>query len=518
MKKIASVAQMRECDRVTIEDLGVPGILLMETAARAVTAKAVELLDDDPAGKRVLVFAGKGNNGGDGFASARHLHSLGARVTVIQVGEVDSLKGDARFNADLYSKADGVIREVTDSMKSLDGIIPPAGKIDLIIDALLGTGFKGVAKGLYKVAINLINSIDAPVVAVDIPSGVVGDTGVVSGSAVRADETVTFGLCKAGLMFPAGREYAGRVSVADIGIPKSVVDAQNIGLFVVGEDDVRPLVPRRNPAAHKGDIGHVYILAGSPGLTGAAALAAEASMRCGTGLTVVGVPVSLNVILETKLTEAMTQPLPENQDGFLTNLAFNDILPRLSWADAVAVGPGLGRHAETAELFGRIIEAVTKPLIIDADGLNILADHPELLDALPENTVLTPHPGEFARLIRSTAADILSDRVRITRRWADKWGVTLMLKGAPSITAVPGGDVFINSTGNAGMASGGSGDVLTGIIASLAAQDMGAGEAAWVGAYLHGAAGDIAADEIGQHGMVAGDIIDCLPEVIKELE
>jgi len=511
---VATTTQMREYDRVTIEEIGLPGLVLMENASRAVADYAARMLEEGGSrGGQVWIFCGSGNNGGDGLAVARHLRNVGYEIALFLLGSADDLKGDARFNYNLYRRIGGRVKEV----KSRRDLRLVTVGVDLVIDALLGTGFKGDITGLYADTIRIIRDLKAPVLSVDIPSGVDGDTGAARDTAVAADATVTFGLLKPGLFLPPGREHAGKVSVVDIGIPPQVLPRRRIRLFIVDESDIRRWMPRRHPAAHKGETGHVYMLAGSPGLTGAATLCAEAAMRCGAGLAVVGVPASLNPVLEIKLTEAMTQPLPENSRGALTAEAFEHILPRLLWADTMVLGPGLGLDPDTATLFDRMFDVIDKPLVIDADGLNLLAEHRGLLRKLPKETVLTPHPGEFARLVRLPVAAVLSDRVEVVRRWAKHWRATILLKGSPSLTALTNGVVFINPTGNAGMATGGSGDVLTGIIASLSAQGLPIHQAAWVGAYIHGMAGDRAADDRGQHGMVAGDITAALPETLKAL-
>ncbi len=512
MIPVADIAQMRECDRITIEELGIPGLVLMENASRAVAFEALERLGEEPSGKIAWVFCGKGNNGGDGFAVARHLKNAGVVVHVVLMGRADGLKGDARFNCELFRRLGGGIIE----SKGDEPPVPPGGKPDLVIDALLGTGFTGVVQGGYASAVELINRTGAPVIAVDIPSGVEGDTGAVNGPAVQADVTVTFGLLKRGLLLPPGREAAGEVIVADIGIPPAVVNRQDIRLNLVGEPDVRRAMPRRLPTAHKGDAGHVYIIAGSTGLTGAAAMAAKAAMRTGTGLVVVGVPRSLNPILEVKLDEAMTQPLAETAAGALSVEAFDEISPRLEWAQVVVIGPGLGRDPATSELIAKLLPVIDRPLVIDADGLNHLAEHPELLQALPEATILTPHPGEFARLTGLTTKRIRSDPVGAARQWALEWGATVVLKGSPTVTATADERVYINPTGNSGMATGGTGDVLTGVVAGLVAQGVDPRDAAWLGAYIHGAAGDRARETKGTYGLVAGDLVDYLPETMAD--
>ncbi|MBM3326375.1 MAG: NAD(P)H-hydrate dehydratase [Calditrichaeota bacterium] len=513
MKAAALPAQMRECDRIAIEELGIPGIVLMESAARGAAKRARALLGGEVRSKSVAVVCGKGNNGGDGFAAARYLLGWGAEVKLFLLGRLDELHSDAKVNADIYRRLGGSICECpeTRDLKHLKRT-----NCDLILDAILGTGASGELKGLFTEAIRILNASAVPILAIDIPSGVDGATGATRSIAVQANETVTFGLLKTGLLFPPGREHCGAVSVVDIGIPPAVVDRVGVDQYIIEPADVRAALPKRSPAAHKGDAGYVYILAGSPGLTGAAALAAESAMRCGAGLVIVGTPAGLNPILEAKLTEAMTEPLPETADGCLSPQAWTQIEKRLDWADAIAVGPGLGRDPQTAQLILRLLKNVQKPLIIDADGLYHLGADKEKFN-LPSNCVLTPHPGELSRLIGLSIPEIAADRMGIARKTAAEWRVVLHLKGAPSLTAAPDGRVIINSTGNAGMATGGSGDVLTGVIAALMAMGLNSFDAAWCGAYLHSRAGDLAAVKKGQFGMLAGDIINCLPETLIEL-
>jgi len=506
LKNVATPAQMRECDRLTIEEIGIPGLVLMETAARAVVLEVERRLGNDVSEKRITIFCGKGNNGGDGLACARHLLNHGAEVFTILTTPIESLSGDARTNADLLLKVGGEILVID----SVDQIPSEALITDLVIDALLGTGFIGELTGLYCDLIDLIGRMEALVVAVDVPSGVSGLTGLVGGKAVEADSTVTFGLLKPGLVLPPGRDLAGQVTVADIGIPRSVIAAQSIATFVVEAADVRAQLPKRSRDAHKGDAGFVYLLAGSPGLTGAATLAAEAAVRTGAGLVVVGVPRSLNPILEVKLTEAMTEPLPETPLGSLSYHATEQVKSRFDWADAIAVGPGLGKDPDTGALLDRTLPGVRKPMVIDADGLNFLASRPELLKQLPRQTILTPHPGEFSRLCGHSIAEITANRIEITRQYAIQHGIVVHLKGAPSITATPEGEVYINPTGNPGMATGGSGDVLTGIIVALLAAGIPPASAAWMGSYIHGLAGDLGAERVGTLSLTAGDIIQHL--------
>jgi len=510
MKPVASNDQMREADRLTIEEIGIPGMVLMETASRAVALKARGMLGGNCRSKRVICICGKGNNGGDGLAVSRHLTGWGIEVVTYLLCPAESLRGDAAHNYEILHRVGGridIVATVEDARRLLLDC-------DLIIDAILGTGFVPPANELYSAIIQRMNQSGKPILSVDIPSGVAGEDGWVEGEAVHATATVTFAMLKPGLLLSPGRDYVGELSVADIGIPPMIVNRQSINCHLVEASDVHKALPLLKSNAHKGDAGIVYLLAGSPGLTGAATMAAESAMRTGAGLVTVGVPRSLNSILEMKLTEPMTEPLDETESGGLSIRAWNTILARLPGSDAVAFGPGVGRHPETGELLAKLLIECLKPMVIDADGLYLLAGKPELFQHLSGKTVLTPHTGEFARLTGLPLEDIRKNPVDRAREFAVKWGTVLHLKGAPSITASPSGDVFFNSTGNNGMATGGSGDVLTGVIVSLLAAGLDPATAAWAGSYVHGVAGDLARAAKGVRGMTALDIIHHLPSAL----
>lgn len=513
MKAIATAAQMRECDRVTIEEFGLPGLVLMESASRAVANAAMELLEET-GGRQVTILCGKGNNGGDGIAVGRHLLNNDYEPSVFLIGKQSELKGDAASQARFFEQCGGELIELAedDELEFDDS--------NLIIDALLGTGFKGEVTGLMWNVIETVNDSGIPVISIDIPSGISTDSGDVSGAAIEADLTVTFGMLKPGLIFSPGREHAGKVIVADIGIPASVVEEQGIELYQVEPTDLPPYLPKLAPDAHKGTAGRVYILGGSPGLTGAACLTAEAAAHSGAGLVVVGTPAGCNSILEAKLTEPMTQPLPETTSGCLAVSGWEAIRAKIEWADAVAIGPGLGRDPETAELIHQVIAECgqKKPLMIDADGLYHLGNNKAWLKELGWNIALTPHPGELAHLLGVSTEEVIHDRIGIARKCAAEWQVVVHLKGAPSLTALPDGGCLINSTGNPGIATGGSGDVLTGIITALAGGGLEVAEAAWVGACLHGLSGDEAAEDIGERSLVASDLIRYLPDALAGLE
>ena len=513
MIPVANTKQMRECDRVTIEEHGLSGVILMENASRAVVESAIDMLQNGVILARVIVICGKGNNGGDGFVVARYLYNAGAEISVYLLGETLKLTGDAKLNCQLFQRLGGIVSDV-----KLETDLPPADQFcELVVDGLLGTGFQGEPRGLYTAAIARIKEIKAPVIAIDIPSGVDANTGQTAGVSVKADRTVTFGLLKRGLMFSPGRELAGDVVVADIGIPPQVVIDRKINCHLTEAEDVRRVIPQRHPAMHKGDVGHVYLIAASPGMTGAATLSAQAVMRVGPGLTIVGVPASLNGIMELKLTEPMTQGLPETSDGFLGIDALPLIMKQIEWADVFAFGPGLGRHPETAQILTSILKKIAIPMVIDADGLFMLSKERKLLNNLPTGCILTPHAGEFIRLADIKLSDLNEDRARIAAEFAVIWKTIVVLKGAPTVTAAPDGSTYLNSTGNPGMATGGSGDVLTGIIAGLIAQGSDPLTAAWSGSYIMGKAGDRAAMDKGQHGLIAGDIVDNIAYAMREI-
>jgi len=541
MLPIFTAEEMAELDRIVIEDLGIPGMVLMETAARGVFRTAVEMLSQNygPSvplpmsltehdhdehhhennlpprfvvpGRFIKVYCGKGNNGGDGLAVARMLDSLDADVQVILMCNGDDLTGDAKTNYDLAMKLQIPIIE-NPAVDDLD--VEP--ECDLVIDALLGTGIKGAAKGIIAEAIEAINEADCPVLSIDIPSGVEGSTGDAPGQAVMAHETATMAALKRGLCFSPGRELAGEVSVVDIGSPSSIIEGFDPYLWRVEPDDIYERLPGRPMDTHKGECGRVFIVAGSPGLTGAACMSAEAAVKSGAGLVVLGIPKSLNAIVEVKLTEAMSLPLPENNSGGFSADADKDIREKLQWATGCAVGPGIGRAPETLKYIRKLIAGLDKPVVIDADGLFALAESPDSLNNLPEKSILTPHIGEFANLLNIDIEEVKRSKVEIAREKAQEWNTVIVLKGSPTIVAAPDGNLYMNTTGNPGMATGGVGDVLTGVLTALLAMGLEPVDAAIAGTFIHGLAGDMAAAEKGIFGMTATDLMHKLPEAFRE--
>ena len=508
MRRIVTTEEMRKIDRRTIEDVGVPGLLLMENAGLGVVRVIEEVLSETN-GRRVTVVCGKGNNGGDGMVIARHLFNRGISVRIILIGKKEQLQGDALINMRIVDSFGLEIDEVNDKK-----ILRRVDEGDLIVDALLGTGITGEVQGFYADVIEWMNRSSVPVVSVDVPSGLHADDGTFEGACVRAYRTVTMAEIKRGLVLPPGRELAGELTVADIGAPAFVSESVGVRTFIIEEEDVRERLPERPVSAHKGAFGKILIIAGSTGMTGAAVLASMAALRVGGGLTILGIPESLNPILEEKLTEVMTKPLPETNQGTLSENAESEIDELLEWADVLAVGPGVTTVPKTAELVRKIVMKSKKPMVIDADGLNAFSGMAELLGKKEGPTVMTPHYGELSRIINLSIEEIAVNRIEVARECAGRFGAVVVLKGAPTVIANPEGEVFVNSTGNSGMATPGSGDVLTGMIVGLLGQGCAPLDASLCGVFLHGLSGDISAELQGQRSLIAGDLVDYISEAL----
>ncbi len=514
--KVLSGTQMAELDRHAIEKLGIPSLVLMELAGRAVLA---ELCARFPkiAHKKIVIVIGKGNNGGDGLVVARGLLDLGASVDVHALGSLKEFSPETRKQADILHKLGLVVKHCT-KPRDVPKLARALADADIVIDGLFGTGFRGTAHDLAAKAIELINLSAAFVCAIDIPSGVEADTGQVLGPAVCADLTVTFELPKLGLVLYPGRQYAGELVVKPLGYPRMLIDQYASMMTLVDAGWVRERLPQREPYSHKGDYGKVLVIAGSRGYTGAAALCAEAALRAGAGLVYLAVPESLLPAMEAKLTEVIKLGLPE-VDGAVASAALARIVEFSHDTDVLVVGPGLGRHPHTVKTVRQLVATSDKPLVLDADGLNALGtDAEKILGQRTAPTVLTPHPGELARLIPKSIDEIERDRVGIARQTAKQLHSVLVLKGVPTVTATPDGEIFINSTGNSGLASGGTGDVLTGCLGGLLAQGLDSITASVCAVYLHGRAADVLKPTLGERGMIAGDVLKALPGVLKEFE
>jgi NAD(P)H-hydrate epimerase len=516
MMLVATAQEMANLDRETIERIGIPGIVLMENAARGAASFFLEVLPD-LLERRITVVAGSGNNAGDGFVLARLFWNKGADVRVVCLRSPMQLKGDALTNFRILEKLEVPI-EVWDEGNPFEEQADSILESDAIIDAILGTGLKSEVKGLYRQIIDCINNSDIPVLAVDVPSGLDAGTGKPLGSAIRAMATATFGLVKIGHLVSPGEEYTGRLCVVDIGIPRSVVEAAGIKRYWLDHDHVSEWLTPRDANTHKGHAGHVAVLSGSPGKTGAATLICQGAARVGAGLVTLMIPSSLNPILEVKLTEAMTYPIVETAEHTPAEAAFDQIMEFLKGKNVLAVGPGLSLHAETQRLIRRLVIEAPCPVVLDADALTALSDQPELLTQAHNPPVLTPHPGEMARLIHGSTKTVQDNRLEVAAEFSQKHGVILVLKGSGTVIAAPDGRLAINSSGNPAMASGGMGDTLTGMIAGFIGQGFEPFHAACLGVYIHGAAADQCIGGIASRGLIASDILEEIPAVIGRLE
>jgi NAD(P)H-hydrate epimerase len=512
---LVTANEMQKIDRSTIESFGLPGRILMENAGRGATQFFLEQFKDAK-NKKVGVIAGRGNNGGDGFVIARYLAQKGIRVTVYLLSEHQKVSGDAAANLQLLSPLKVPVIEMPDATSFSAHEIAMRHE-EIWIDAILGTGLRSDVKGFFKDVINFINHSNKPVFAVDIPSGLNSDTGQPCGACVWADATATFAFAKTGHFLFPGADYTGNLKIIDIGVPPHIANDVSPLQYLLTADLIRTVFSPRPSNAHKGHTGHLLVIAGSTGKTGAAVMTATSAMRSGAGLVTLGIPASLNPVLEVQVIETMTEPLPETVNGILDETSVNRIMDLLSDKKCLAIGPGIGTATGTQKLFKHLLQENTKPVVIDADGLNILAGHIEILKDLDTPVVLTPHPGEMARLIGTTSADVQKNRIKCARDFSTKFNVHVVLKGARTVVAHPDGRVFINPTGNPGMASGGMGDVLTGIIAGFIAQGHSPELAAHAGVYLHGAAADSLVKNKGPFGYLATDVMNTLPEVIKTL-
>ena len=523
--------EMRRLDRATIEGGFVPGAELMERAGAGVVG-AMEKRYGSPLGLRVLVLAGPGNNGGDGFVAARELRAHGAGVTVGVLGPLERVRGDARAHLERMQAA-GLGAMALEDEADLARLVAGHDQWDFALDAVLGTGARGEPEGLAAAAVQALRELDergTRVVAVDLPTGVNADTGAIARRTVRADLTVTFGAPKRGHFLYPGRAFAGALEIVDIGLVSGDADPAGFPFTLATEEEIALLLPQRDPRAHKGSVGRVLIAGGSPGLTGAVTLAARAATRSGAGYVQCAVPAGLNDIFEVKLTEEMTLPMPQGAGRTLAAAAAEVILKHAAGVDALVVGSGLSRDAGAVELARRLVAESPRPVVLDADGLNAFQDRTGLLSSAraayspsaPQGQartarVLTPHLGEMSRLTGLAPAELEARRMDSCRDWAMKWGCVLVLKGAPTVTAGPDGYATVNPTGNPGMATAGMGDVLTGVVAALLAQGLAPYDAARAAVYVHGLAADHCARSIGPVGFGAGDVAEALPRVFATL-
>ena len=513
MLPVFTADEMRRVDQRAIRELGIPGATLMENAGRGAAACIQAALPDlalPRRGVRVAIVCGKGGNGGDGFVVARWLKRGGHRVEVFLLAVPGELRGDAALKLHEMQRR-GLRAHVVEDPAVLGRALPAA---QLVVDAMLGTGARDAPAPPVARAIELVNASGRPVVALDVPSGVSADGLAPEGPAVRAVLTPTFAGLKRGLLSGPGATLSGRVVVVDIGVPRAEVE-RDITTFLLEPADVARHFPRRPREHHKGSYGHLLVVAGSVGKTGAAALAARGAMRAGAGLVTVATAASAQPVVAALLLEAMTESLPETAARTLALKARETLDELAGRRDAVTLGPGLGLDEETQALARGLVFECAQPMVVDADALTALAGHLDRLRGVPAVRCLTPHPGEMARMLGASIAHVQRDRIATVRQFATAWETAVVLKGATSAIGLPDGTVLLNPTGNPGMASGGTGDVLSGVLGAFLARGLPPEAALPAAVYLHGLAGDVAAERVGQESLVAGDVIEALPEAFR---
>jgi len=507
--RVVTNAEMKKIDSWAIRKLGITGPVLMENAGRG----CIEVLQHyfDLPGLKVLVICGKGNNGGDGFVIARHLLNRRALVMTVLLGQERLLKGDALRNFRLLQGASHETQCVSriKQLQSLSSTFNP----DVIIDAVFGTGFTGSPEGIYGQAIEFMNESDAFIFSIDIPSGINGNDGLCAGTCVIADATATMCLPKRGHYLFPGRAFCGELHVIDIGIPYASIE-EGFPRTVECED-IFSLLPFRPPDGNKGTFGSVLVIAGARGFSGAAAMASYAALKAGAGLVRLAVPRGIIDSLEGRPLEVIKIPLPQTDAESISPAAMENIKPFLKSSSAVVIGPGITTHPETAVFLKTLLPEIRIPCIIDADAINIIAQYPEIAAKMNAPLIMTPHPGEFARLIRSTPRKINQNRFDFVAKYAGKFNCVLVLKGAPTLVAAPDGRIYVNTTGNSGLASAGSGDVLVGLIGGFVAQRKALLDAAVTGVFMHGLAADQAMEENNEYALTAADLLEQIPRAFN---
>ena len=512
--RVLNSAQMREADRRTIDDIGISSLVLMENAGRQAVA-AMETMYSDLSERQVAVLCGRGNNGGDGFVVARTLVQRGVDVSVFLIGRVADVRGDARANLEILGRLGLTVVEIADS-QAWELHFSEVSDCTLIVDAIFGTGLNAPVSGFIESIVADVNASGITVVAIDLPSGLSADSPKPIGPAIEAGLTVTLAAPKLPLVLPPAEIHAGDIVVADIGIPTEVLDAvDGPRVDLLTRTSMGELVASRSPDSHKGDYGRILIVAGSRGRTGAAHLSAVGALRSGAGLVTVATPASCQPVLSAMAPEYMTEALDESPDG-LDPEGVERVLEMAR--DVLAIGPGLGQAPATREFIRQVVDRATMPLVIDADGLNAFAGAPEKLAGREgRDVIITPHPGEMARLVGMSTDEVQASRLEIARNFARAHHVFVVLKGHRTLIATPDEKVFINPTGNPGMATGGTGDVLTGMIAAWLAQLLDPEAACKLGVYLHGLAGDLAEADESEVAMTSADVASHLGDAVLEL-
>jgi NAD(P)H-hydrate epimerase len=513
--RILSAAQMREADRFTIEEIGIPSLVLMENAGRQVVA-AIEAAYEEQLTGRVGVLCGRGNNGGDGFVVARTLVQRGIDTAVFVLGALADVRGDARTNLDILGRLGLTVVEIADQ-QSWELHFSEISECTLLVDAIFGTGLRTPVSGMLETVIADVNGAGIPIVSIDIPSGMSADTPHLIGDCITASMTVTLAAPKVPLVLLPAEARAGDIVIADIGIPYEVIDGlEGQHLELLTPEQLRELVQPRASDSHKGDFGRVTVVAGSLGKTGAAYLSAMGALRSGAGLVTVATPAACLPIVAAMAPQFMTEPLGAAGSLTVTAAAVDRVL-ELS-QDVVACGPGLGRSDDVAEFMRTLLDRSTVPLVLDADAITVMAEEPgRVMGRDDRDVIITPHPGEMARLVGAAIEDVQANRIEIASDFATTHRVYVVLKGHRTLLATPAGRVYINPTGNPGMATGGTGDILTGMIAAWLAQLLDAEAACRLAIFLHGSAGDLAEAETGQVAMTATDLLDNLGDALTGL-
>lgn len=499
--------QMREMYSRAVSEAKIPGVILMENAAIACVDELFNTFSDMMS-KTVAVFCGKGNNGGDGLAIARHLYNRGVDVAVYYVCGVD-YAGDALTNYEITESLD-IHTEIIEDAEGYDFVVRA---YDIVVDAIFGTGIRGAIRGVAAEIIGVINQDAKYVLSVDISSGIDSDSGEVCGICIKADKTVTFAAYKVGMFMYPGADYTGEIVVADISMPKYISNDDRYGINVTDAEFVRNIFPKRKNNSHKGDYGKLLIIAGSAGMSGAAYLSSQAAMLSGCGLVTLAVPDCINSALESKTTEVMTLPLPSSE-GHLSFTATDKILEKISSFDAILIGPGLGTSDDILLILEAVLRNSSVPVIIDADAINSISKNTDLIKKCSCDLLFTPHAMEMSRLTGLEISYIEENRLDVCSEFSEEYGATVILKGHHTIVTSSDAVQYINITGNPGLAGGGSGDVLAGVTAALAARGISVGEAAAAAVYIHGLAGDIAAEKYGMESTSAQKVLDMLPVAI----
>lgn len=495
---VLNAQQMRNADAMASEKYGIPGIVLMENAARAVYDYIIQKNYNS-----VVIVCGGGNNGGDGFALARLLSTNGCQARVFCFADKTRIKGDAAANLSILNKMEIKVED------SLEELVNALKQSQVVVDAIFGTGFRGEIKGSYKEAIEIINNISNDIISIDIPSGICSDTGKEANVHIKADCTITFCCKKPGHLLGAGRQASGQVLIRGISIPQACIYSQNPGIMTNDERYPFRLIKERSIESHKGDYGRVYIMSGSHNMSGAAALCAKAALRTGSGLVTCMVPECIMDRVGSIVPEATFLSFDDEKSN---ECMHEEMLKQIyNTADAVAFGPGMGTGKKTVGMLKGLLANYKGKLVIDADGINILSEHKELLEKLTPDIILTPHPGEMSRLTGLSVKEINTERMDVARSFARDFSCIVVLKGASTVVS-NGKELYINTSGNPGMATGGSGDVLTGMVASLCGQGYETWDAAVLGCYLHGCAGDAAMEQYG-YGLTAGDLPDFISRI-----